>query len=145
MGTWGQGGQLLNGYMGTGVQLLTVGTWGQGGPAAYSGYMGARGLAAYSGYMGAGGPVAYSGYMGAGEPVGTWGQGGVGTWGRGSSCLQLVHVGRGSSCLQWTHGVGVPVTYSGYMTAGSPAAYMYKGEGVQLLTVGTWGRGSSCL
>ena len=40
VGTWGQGGQLLNGYMGTGVQLLTVGTWGQGGPAAYSGYMG---------------------------------------------------------------------------------------------------------
>ena len=75
---------------------------GAGGPAAYSGYMGGRGPAAHSGYMGAGGPVAYSGYMGArwrgymGEgvqllTVGTWGQGVVGRWGRGSSCLQLVH------------------------------------------------------
>ena len=36
-------------------------------------------------------------------------------------------MGQGSSCLQWTHGVGVPVAYSGYMTAGGPASYMYMG------------------
>ena len=58
MGTWGTVPVAYNGYMGAsghgymgeGVQLLTVGTWEQGGvgtrggvPAAYSGYMGARG------------------------------------------------------------------------------------------------------
>ena len=59
---------------------------------------------------------------------------------------------------------GDPAVHSGYMRAGGsggcmgargPAAYMkaggsaaysrHVGEGVQLLTVGTWGRRSSCL
>ena len=73
-----------------------------------------------------GGPAAYSGYMG---------QGGMGTWRRGSSCLQLVHEGRhmwgqGSTYLQWVRGGQGGQLLSGYM-----------GAGVQLLTVGTWGQG----
>ena len=51
------------------------------------------------------------------------------------------HMGRGSSCLQWTHGVGVPVAYSGYMTAGGPAAYMYMGQGSSRLQWVHGGRG----
>ena len=58
---------------------------------------------------------------------------------------QWVHVGRGSSCLQWTHGVGVPVAYSGYMTTGGPAAYMYMGQGYSYLQWAHERRGSSCL
>ena len=49
-------------------------------------------------------------------------------------------MGRGSSCLQWTHGVGVPVAYSGYMMAGGPAAYMYMGQGTATYS-GHMGRG----
>ena len=43
------------------------------------------------------------------------GQGGMGTWGRGSSCLQLVHEGR----HMW--GQCLPA-YSGYMGARGPVA-----------------------
>ena len=95
---------------------------GAGDLVAYSGYMGGRGPAAYSGYMGARG----HGYMGEEIQlltVGTWGQGGMVTWGRGSSCLQLVHEvgicgGRG------------PAANSGYMWARGLAAYSgYMGQG----------------
>ena len=89
VGTWGQVGQLLSGYMGAGVQLLTAGTWGQGGQLLTVGTWGQGGVgtwgrgssclqlahegrricgvgcpAGYSGYMWAGGPAAYSGLMG---------------------------------------------------------------------------------
>ena len=129
MGACGQGGQLLTvDSWGRGssclqwvhegrVQLHTC-TWGRGA-ATYSGHMGGGGPAAYRGYMWAGDPAAHSGYMRAG--------------------------GRGG----WVYGGS-----GGCMGAGSPAAYMYMkaraysrhvGEEVQLLTVGTWGRRSSCL
>ena len=131
-----QGVQLLSEYIGA---ESTVSTQGQG-------------LVAYSGYMGAGGPAAYSGYMGArGQllTMGTWGQGVVGTWGRGSSCLQWVHGGRGVQLLAvgtWGGGGGGGAkglaAYSGYMGA---RGHGYMEEGVQQLTVDSWGRGSSCL
>ena len=56
--------------------------------------------------------------MGTGDySVGTWGQSvTVGTWGQRAVM--------GSNCLQWVHQQGVQ--------------YMYMGQGVQLLTVGTW-------
>ena len=50
---------------------------------------------------------------------------------------------QGSNCLQWAYGSRGPAAYSGYMGAGDPAAY--SEQGVQLLTVGIWEQGSSCL
>ena len=63
-----------------------------------------------------------------------------------------MRVGVCGARVQLLNGVGVPVAYSGYMTAGGPAAYMYMGqgssclkwymgEGVQLLIEGTCGQG----
>ena len=124
MGTWGQGPAAYSGYMkaggpasssgyiGEGIQLLTVGTWG---PASYSGYMGqgvqlltltgAGGTSCLEWEHGGSGPTAYSGYMGQGFQLLT-----VGTW------------GRRSNCLQWVHGGQDPAAYSGYM-------YMYMMAG----------------
>ena len=53
--------------------------------------------------------------------------------GEGIQLLTVGTCGQGSSCVQWTHRVGVPVAYSGYMTAGGPAAYMYMGQGYSYL------------
>ena len=112
------------------------------GPAAYSRHMGVQLLTAL-GYMKAGGSAAYM-YMG-----------------QGCNYLQWAHGMRGSSCLQWVHGGGGPAAYRGYMRAGGSsgqgfqssayikavgsAAYnRHVGEGVQLLTVGTWRQGLQC-
>ena len=81
--------------------------------------------------------------------------------GQGCNYLQWAHGRRGSSCLQWVHGGGGPAAYRGYMRAGGSSgqgfqssAYMkvvgsaaynrHVGEGVQLLTVGTWRQGLQC-
>ena len=98
------------------VQLLIVGTLGH-----------VQGFQLLSEYIGAKSTVSTQGQGVQLLTVGTWGQGGMGTWGRGSSCLQLVHEcrrmwGQGSTCLQWVHG----------------------SKGASCL-VGTWGQGSSCL
>ena len=69
-GYMGQVGQLLSGYTGAEVQLLTVGTWGQGGQLL-SGYMGARGSSCLQWVHGSRGVQLLI--------VGTWGHGGMDT------------------------------------------------------------------
>ena len=63
--------------------------------------------------------------------------------------VQLLSEYIGAESTVSTQGQG-PAAYSGYMGAGGPVPYSeymgargheYMGEGVQLLTVGTWGEG----